>query len=269
MDTTKPLVKRWPWLLGFLCLSVCEVINFVAVSLAPVSIITPLGSFSVIASAVFGYAFFDEPVTATDVSGISYITFGAMLIIVNGPSTSKDFTVDEFKALVARPTVAAYFASLLVIMVLLGVFARDSFYGILALASIGAGNTITLSKALSTFVKVSIIAENQLANLLPYAIALFMALSLIVQVRCLNAALANHKSYIVNSVHFVMLTAMSVINAAIVYGEMIAITKIGRLMFAAGSISVANGVHLLAVNREEKKAPDDERQPLLQNKSQP
>jgi hypothetical protein len=245
------------------------VINFVAVSLAPVSIITPLGSFSIIASAIFGYAFFDEPVTAADVSGISYITFGAILIVVNGPSNLKDFTVDEFKTIVARPTVAAYFASLIIGMVFLGIFARGSLYGTLALASIGAGNTITLSKALSTFVKVSIVGENQLIYGLPYAIALFMALSLVVQVRCLNAALAKHKSYVVNSVYFVMLTALSVLNATIVYGEMIAITKIGALMFAAGSISVANGVHLLAANKEEKKAPDDERQPLLQNKSQP
>jgi hypothetical protein len=98
MDSTKPLVRRWPWILGFLCLSVYKVINFVAVS-----VITPLGSFSIITNAIF-----DEPVTVADVSGISYATFGAILIVVNGPS--KDFTVDKFKTSVACPMGDACFA---------------------------------------------------------------------------------------------------------------------------------------------------------------
>jgi hypothetical protein len=80
-------------------------------------------------------------------------------------------------------------------------------------------------------VKVSIVAENQLGNILPGAIALFMALS-------------EHKTYVVNLVYFVMFTTLSVLlTAAIVYGQMLAVAKIDRLMFTDGSILVANGVH--------------------------
>jgi uncharacterized membrane protein len=262
MNAKQTLVGRWPWILGFLCLTTCEIMNFVAVSFAPVSVIAPLGSFSIIASAVFGNLFFHEPVTFSAISGIVYITFGTFLIVVNGPSTTRDVSVDEFSLLLQNRSIIAYFASLLVVMVILAVFARDNLYGAITLASLGAGNSVILSKALSSFVKMTITVSNQLANFLPYVIAMVMAACITMQITFLNRALKQEKSYIVNSLYFVMLTTMSVLNATVLYGELMVLTHIGWLLFAAGAISVITGVYELALNTE-KGAIDDERVSLL------
>jgi drug/metabolite transporter (DMT)-like permease len=265
MKSDQPLVRRLPWLIGMACIALCEVINFVAMSLAPVSIITPLGAFSVIASAVFGNLLFSEPVTRTGILGIACITIGTILIVTNGPSSSRDFTVEQFKDLIARPYVIAYICGIAAVMVFLGIFGRNNLFGILGLASLGAANSIVISKALSTFVKVSIFEANQLSKLLPYILAVVLVLSLVLQVRMVNRALENHKCYIVNSLYFVMLTLMTVINATIVYGEMIAVAGVAAVLFTAGAAGVVVGVYLLAVTKDDA-ASDEERRSLARNK---
>jgi hypothetical protein len=257
MESDAPVIKRWPWLLGIACLGICEIINFVAISLAPVSIITPLGAFSIIAGAIFGHFFFGEDVGFSAVSGIGYITFGTFLMVANGPGGGKDLTVDEFAEIIRRPSVIAYFAATLLVMILLGIFARGNLYGVVGLASLGAGSSINLSKAIATFIKLSITSQNQLANVLPYAVLLVMAGFIVMQVRCLNLALAKHKSYVVNSVYFVMLTTMSTINASVLYGELGSLNGPRQLMFIAGGISVMYGVFLLSKDRPDGKVKDD------------
>jgi hypothetical protein len=211
---------------------------------------------------LFGKLFFGEPVTMSASSGIGFIAFGAFLIVMNGPSTTKDVSVDEFAQIFQNGLVIAYFFCLLIILIVLAVFARDNLYGAIGLASLGAGNSIIVSKALSIFVKISITTSNQFANVLPYAMALFMGACLVMQVHCLNRALEKEKSYIVNSLYFVMLTTMSVLNATVLYGEMMVLTHVGRLLFAAGVISVMNGVYQLSMNTERMQV-DEERVALL------
>jgi multidrug transporter EmrE-like cation transporter len=266
MNSQQPLLRRWPWILGMVCLSFCEVMNFVAVSFAPVSVIAPLGSFSIMATALFGSLFFHEPVTLSAVSAIAYITFGVFLMVVNGPSPTRDLSVEEFALLWKNGWVIVYFASLLFVMVLLGIFAHNNLYGVIGLASLGASNSVMLSKALSTFVKMSITVSNQLTNVLPYGIALVMAACIVMQVNCVNRALEQEKSYVVNALYFVMLATMSVINATVLYGELMVVTHIGKLLFAAGAISVVNGVFQLTTNRK-KDTVDDERVSLLTHRA--
>ena len=43
MESDKPLVGRWPWIVGLACMGLCELFNFVALSLVPVSIVATLG----------------------------------------------------------------------------------------------------------------------------------------------------------------------------------------------------------------------------------
>jgi multidrug transporter EmrE-like cation transporter len=265
MESDRPLIQRIPWIAGMICLALCEVINFVAMSLAPVSIITPLGSFSVIASAVFGYAIFGEIVTKSGIFGIALITLGTVAIVVSGPSSSTDFTVEEFKSLISRPIVISYFLSIIGVMALLGFCAFNNLFGILGLASVSAANSIILSKALSTFVKVTILQSNQLTNFLPYGLIAVMAFSIVLQVHMVNRALKNHKCYIVNSLYFVMLTVMSIVNATVVYGEMVTVSGIGVIVFIVGGIAVVTGVYLLALDKDEKTT-DDEKKTLILNK---
>lgn len=246
MESDKPLVARWPWIIGLVCLALCEVLNFLALSIVPVSIIATLGSFSIIASAVFGQILFHESVSVQGVSGICFIVYGALITIVNGPSSAKDMSVEEFEVVFRKPLTIAYFSCTFTMMVLLAICGRGRLIPSIAFAALGAGNSINISKALAVFVKMSLTAENQLANVLPYVMTGIMIGLIVLQMRFLNLALAQSKTYIVTSIYFVLLTTMSVLNATVIYGDLMELSEIRMMMFFAGALSIMLGVFLLS-----------------------
>lgn len=265
LHTDKPLIWRWPFLLGLVCLGLTEVSNFVALSFSPVSTIAPLGSFSIIMSAIFGQLFFSEKVKFNGAVGIVLIAFGTFLTISNGPSSSKDFTVEEFMELLKNPKKTSYFACIIIIMIILYIIGNKNLFLIVALASISAGNSVTLSKALAVFVKISITSQNQLTSFLPYCIIAFMVGSIILQVNRLNKAMENHKAYIVNSLYFVMLTVMSILNSSILYGEMISLNMNGKISFFFGLVLMGSGVFLLSSRSVKITTIPDEEIPFINN----
>ena len=246
MESDKPLVGRWPWIVGLACMGLCELFNFVALSLVPVSIVATLGSFSIISSAVFGQILFGEVVSLQGVSGIGFIVYGAVLTVVNGPSSAKDMSVEEFEVVFKKPLTIAYFSVTFTAMVLLAVCGGGRLYPSIAFAALGAGNSINISKALAVFVKMSLTTENQLANVLPYMMTGVMVGLIVLQMKYLNLALAQSKTYIVNSIYFVMLTTMSVLNATVIYGDLVGLGGVRMMMFAAGALSIMLGVYLMA-----------------------
>ena len=98
----------------------------------------------------------------------------------------------------------------------------------------------------AVFVKMSLTTENQLANVLPYMMTGVMVGLIVLQMKYLNLALAQSKTYIVNSIYFVMLTTMSVLNATVIYGDLVGLGGVRMMMFAAGALSIMLGVYLMA-----------------------
>lgn len=265
VNSNKPLISRLPFLLGLLCLGLTEIFNFIALSFAPVSTIAPLGSVSIIASAILGQLFFSETVQLKGYFGIILITIGTFLAVLTGPSSSKDFSVDEFLILFNNPIKRIYFISLFIIMILIFIFGGNNLYLTIGLAAISTGNTVTLSKAMAVFVKLSLTVENQLTHFLPYCIIAFIVASIVLQVNRINVALENNPAYLVNSLYFVMLTIMSIINSTVLFGEMINITNIGRCLFVCGLFLMGTGVYFLSAGKR-TESKDDEHVPLLKNK---
>jgi len=262
LQTNAPLYKRKPWIFGLLCMALCEVINFIALSLAPASVVAPLGSFSVVCSALFGGLIFGERVGPDAVTSIVFIVIGAFITVYNGPPNSKDLSVEEFKDIIGSPKTLVFIVTLLVLMAVLGVLGRKNVFASIALASVSAGNTITLSKTLSMFVKMSITTQNQLNNFLPYLILGIIVASVILQLKCINKAMETHKSFVVSAFYFVMLTTMTIINATVLFGEMISLKTNTLIMFSGGCVCVMIGVWILT--KETSKYRDEE-QHLLNN----
>ena len=75
----------------------------------------------------------------------------------------------------------------------------------------------------------------------------------------------NHKAYIVNSLYFVMLTVMSILNSSILYGEMISLSTIGKISFIFGLILMGCGVFLLSARSVKNLTLNEEQVPFLNN----
>lgn len=115
----------------------------------------------------------------------------------------------------------------------------------MALASVSAGNCITLTKALAMFIKLTLEGDNQLTHPFPYLILLFVLISVVLQLKCLNSAMENHKSYIVTALYFVVQIACTMVNASIVFGEMLNLQGKSFVFFGIGTLSIMQGVTML------------------------
>ena len=270
IEKDKPLYKKWPFLLALLCIVLTEVFNFIALSFAPVSSIAPLGSINILASAFFGQYFFSENVKPKGVVGIVLISIGTVLTVINSQSESKEYTVEEFTALIKSPTTIAYYSVLLTIMIVIQLLCTENLYGLVIFAAISAGNSVTLVKALAVFVKISITQKNQLANLLPYLILVFVICCGILQVSKLNKAMESNKAYVVNSLYFVMFTIISISNSSFLYGELASMRFLQQFLFIVGCAVIMLGVYMLSyensdAEKKENKS-DSEKVPFLNNR---
>ena len=265
VSTDKSLIKRPSWQLGMLCLILSEVLNFVALSMNPASIISPLGSFGVIFSTIFGTLFFHESINFKGVIGILLITTGTVLTVITGPSNSKDLTVAEFQVLVKSKTSIIFYLIIASIIIALFIIGHSNWLCMVILASHFAGNSIILSKTLAVFVKLSVTKKNQLANLLPYGILIFMLGCIVLQLRFINKAMETQKSYVVNGLYFSLLNIMTILSATVLFGEMISISPLGKLGFSFGIVMVTCGVFFLS--QETQSEPPEEKEPLLPRSS--
>lgn len=249
IETETSLVKRPPWLLGIACLGLAEVFNFVALSFAPGSVCAPLGSFGVMIGAILGQFLFNEPLTKTAYIAIGFITYGTFLIVINGPSNSKELSVEEFLIIIRSPFRIGYFASIILAMIIFSTFDNSKLFPTLTAASISAGNSLTLMKVLAVFVKMSVTSSNQMASVIPYCVIGFVAFSVILQVKLLNKAMEKYPAYIVNSIYFVMLTTFVIINSTILFDEMLSLDLPDTLLFASGCVAIVAGVILISLEK--------------------
>lgn len=253
-----PLYKKPSWIFGLVCMAACEAINFVALSLVPASVVAPLGSFSVVCSAFFGRFFFGESIDRKSILGILLIVVGTTLVVLTGPSGSEDMSVDKFKAILAATKSKVYIACDIAILITLFSFGNNSFLGTLGLAAVSAGNTITLTKAMSMFVAMSITGENQLRNFLPYLILILVVGSVFVQIQKLNKAMERYPSYICTALQFVILTTVTIINSTVLFDEMVDMTPSMTIAFITGCLIVMTGVYFLVSGPKTNSQTDSE-----------
>lgn len=259
----KPLGKQPVWILGLVCMALCEVVNFVALSLVPASVVAPLGSFSVVCCAIFGSLLFKESIDKQAIIGIAFIVFGTIIVVWNGPSNSEEITVEAFVKIIHSLKAKIYIACDLLILFILYRCGDKSIFGTIGLAAVSAGNTVTLTKALSTFVAISVGGNNQLLNPVPYIVILLIACSLVMQVNKLNKGMEMFPSYICSALQFVILTTVTNFNSAVLYGEMKSLTSIKATLFIIGCLIVMFGVYKLSY--ETKPRPQGDESTLLEN----
>ena len=265
IDVNVPVYKKPAWFYGLICMGLCEVFNFLALSFAPASIVAPLGAFSVVCNALFGHLIFSEAVGANSMMALGLIALGSVFVVLFGPNENKDISVELFTDQLKKPTTVSYFSLTVVVMVTLAIKGGDNLYANVGIASLSAGMTMTLTKAMAMFVKLSVTGNNQMAKLLPYGIIVFIVAAVVLQLRYINKAMENHKSFIVSALYFVLLTTMTILNSTILFGDLRRLSAISLILFSSGCIVVMYGVWILSNDTSEEEE-DSEMAPLKESR---
>ena len=102
----------WRWWFGFFCVVVGSICDFAALSMAPQSVVMPVGAFTLVCNLFFAHTWLGEPVTARDIRATGYIIAGAALVAVAygalGEVSNRNYSLDELLALYKRGAFATY-----------------------------------------------------------------------------------------------------------------------------------------------------------------
>eukprot|EP00002_Diphylleia_rotans_P024335 TRINITY_DN4801_c0_g1_i1.p1 TRINITY_DN4801_c0_g1~~TRINITY_DN4801_c0_g1_i1.p1 ORF type:complete len:385 (-),score=69.88 TRINITY_DN4801_c0_g1_i1:208-1362(-) len=116
------ILKNRTWWLGFALFILGNAGDFIALGFAAQSLITPLGSVSLVSNAFMAHFLLKEPFTRVDLFATISIILGAILAIVFADHSETDYTLDQLLELYVEPGMWIYFIlifSLITLMVYL------------------------------------------------------------------------------------------------------------------------------------------------------
>lgn len=94
-DNIKNFLKSKTWLIGWIMATVQWYIFLIALTMAPVSLLTPLMGVGLVILVIFSYFYLKEPIGKFEILGIIVIIFGVVILGINTTGDDASFTLDE------------------------------------------------------------------------------------------------------------------------------------------------------------------------------
>eukprot|EP01138_Halocafeteria_seosinensis_P007055 gb/GECG01007214.1/.p1 GENE.gb/GECG01007214.1/~~gb/GECG01007214.1/.p1 ORF type:complete len:399 (+),score=32.47 gb/GECG01007214.1/:1-1197(+) len=119
LEERRPYGKQWRWWLGMLLVVFGALGDFASFALAPQSIVTPVGSMTLVANLVFGRFWLKETLGKMDIAGTVLIVSGATVTVAFGSHSTPTLTLENLVKRYHQYPVWIYFG---------GCFLLASFY---------------------------------------------------------------------------------------------------------------------------------------------
>nr|CAB3264330.1 magnesium transporter NIPA2-like [Phallusia mammillata] len=242
------------WWLGMLSMAVGEIINFVAYTIAPAILITPLGALRVIVSALLSSMFLNEKLNKLGKIGVLLSLVGSTVIVIHAPRQEK---VSNFTELVDRFTNWAFliYCSVLVLATLYLIIylaPRRGHRDMLVYVTIGnivGALTVLCGKGLGISLKdlFSPPADSLPVYMHPlfWVLVLANVVGIAVQIVYLNRALALFNTSAVIPVMYVFTNLFLVVGSILLFQEFAYLRMEDCAGLACGFITIVTGVVLL------------------------
>lgn len=280
----RPYVKQWRWWCGMVLVVLGAIGDFVCFALAPQSIVTPMGSFTLVTNVIFAHFWLGEALAKRDLVGTALILTGATVAVAFGDHTETCYTLDELMALYARPSVVAY---IVVVIATLAFFywvvktcekmLRDRKPGqppppeyrrftklhplaYAALAGTFGANTCLFAKSTAEIIKTSVAGENQMVYGATYVILAFMFLCIALEQHWLATGLVHFDALYVVPVFQSFFIGVSVIGGGVYFDELGSFSATQWFFFPLGVCMCLSGVLILSARMA---PPTEEDKPIF------
>ncbi|HUX99869.1 MAG TPA: DMT family transporter [Candidatus Deferrimicrobium sp.] len=245
------------WLVGFILTNVHWVILFLALSMAPLSLITPLLGFGLVVLAIFSHFYLHERIQQRELCGIGIIIGGIVLVGITALPDPTTYTIEEMFALFGTSPALIY---LLDISFAAGIlcfysisknykFAPALIFGFTA--GVGGGIGATFTKVLSLGID-DIFAA--VGNILWWICLIIMLAGNVVSLVFLNIGFQKGKAVIVGPIFSVLGMILPVFSGIIILAEWQAQTPLSIALQIIGLVIIALGIIILSFYREKKSA---------------
>ncbi|XP_040021513.1 NIPA-like protein 2 isoform X1 [Gasterosteus aculeatus] len=257
---SKPYYTSAVWWCGVALMGIGELGNFAAYGFAPASLIAPLGSVSVIASAVISVIFLKETVRVSDVVGGSLAITGTYVLVTFAPHTITHITAHLIQYYIVSWYFVLYLSlEVLLFCILLYVYKKRNVKHIVVvmlLVALLASLTVISVKAVSGMITETIKGQLQFIYPIFYVMLVIMIASCAFQIKFLNQAMKMFDATEVVPINFVFFTASAIVAGIVFYQEFEGLALLNIFMFLFGCLLSFLGVFLIARNRPKIKQQD-------------
>ncbi|XP_077207941.1 NIPA-like protein 2 [Paroedura picta] len=249
----KPVYRSKLWWCGIILMGIGEMGNFAAYGFAAAMLVAPLGSMTVLGSALFSVLFQKENMSSEDVLGGTLTIAGTFLLVTFAPHVGHEPTARQIQSyLVSWQFVIYVILGIITFCILLYFYKRRDVKHVavlLAMAALLASPTIISAKAVATMVLVSVKGNMQLTYPIFYLMSIIMVLSCVFQVKFLNQAEKLYGATVMIPINYVFFTISAIMTGAIVYQEFQGVSLLSGFMFLFGCLLSFVGVFLITQNR--------------------
>ncbi|KAI8842190.1 magnesium transporter NIPA-domain-containing protein [Chytriomyces cf. hyalinus JEL632] len=248
------------WWLGMLLLAIGEVSNFGAYAFSPAILVTPLGTLSVVISAVLANYFLKERLTTLGKLGCALCILGVVMIVTHAPTAQTTATVPEFIYHAIQPAFIVYtvfIGAMLAVLIYYAEprYARTNPFVYVAMSSCGGSYLVLSAQGVGSSIVTTVRdfpENNQFLQWPMYPLILFMVLTIVFQITYLNKAMAVYSTAIIYPIHYVCFTGVTIISTAFLFREFPVTSLDSGASIVEGFLVLVAGVMLLYMSNLEE-----------------
>ncbi|NXN93430.1 NPAL2 protein, partial [Rhinopomastus cyanomelas] len=244
------------WCCGIALLGLGEVGNFIAYGFAPIALVAPLGSVSVVGSTFISVLFLKKTMRAADILGGTLTLTGTYLLVTFAPNVPQELTAGQVQTyLVSWPFLAYSISEIIIFCILLYLYKRKAAKHIVVLlmmVALLASLTVITVKAAASMITLSAKGKMQLTYPVFYIMLVLMVTSCGFQVKFLNQAMCLYEAAAVVPINFVFFTTSAIISGVVFYQEFQSAALLSVFMFLFGCLLSFLGVFVIARNKKDE-----------------
>lgn len=234
------------WFCGLACLIIGEVLTVAAFTYAPAVLVSPLGAFRVIVTAILSTVWLKERLSRNGKLGILLSIIGATMIVYNAPKSVKIKTFADLEQYLLTGRFAIFVFGVLAASFYLSRLAKTqgsrNIYIYVTICNLLGSLGVLLSKGIGIVVQSILGGEMSIIlNPLAWAVILGVAYGAVSQLYYLNHSLRHFDAAQIGSLKYVGTNALVVIGSVILFDEFASITTRDMIGLFLGLSTVAFG----------------------------
>jgi len=254
------------WTCGLLMVVAGGLLDFVALGLAPQSLITPVGGFTMVANVFFAHYFLNEALNRNDGIATALIIGGVVQVALFADKSERCYTVDELASFYARTAFIIY-AIVICILFFILLYLVKHIENILqssgsnsekyekyrrvhpilypALSGLFGAQSVLFAKSTAELIK-TFAGENQFTQFRTYSTACAMFLCILLQIHWLARGLEQFDAIFMIPVFQCFFITISIIGGGVYFDEFKGMPAFQFSMFLIGVIVIIAGVFLMS-----------------------
>lgn len=261
--TSYGFFKQVNWWMGMIFMALGEVINFVAYTIAPAILITPLGAFRVIISSILSALFLKEKMNRFGKLGVTLSLLGSTMIIIHAPQQEKISSFDELVVQITSFSFSLYCAVLICASVYLAVRVAPRYGGSNVLVHITICNmigalTVLCGKGLGIAAKDAVAGGEVMWHPVFWLLVMGNIAGAPVQLFYLNKSLASFDASAVTPLQYVFTNIFLIYGSMLLFDELAYLAATDCAGMLCGFATIIIGVLLLSsARRADSSVADD------------